>query len=61
MTAAGLILKYNPDFMGKTGEYCTPLHRRSASEIKIFIVSRELQVIFIVGLKTQDNKLIQRA
>ena len=49
MTAAGLMLKYNEDFYVKNSGV---LHRVSAcSEIKIFIVSIELQVIFIVTLK----------
>ena len=50
MTAAGLMVKHNKDFYVK--KHCVVVHRHSeCSEIKIFIVSIELQVIFIVSLK----------
>ena len=50
MTAAGLMVKYNTDFYVK--KHSVVVHRRSdCSEIKIFIISIELQVIFIVTLK----------
>ena len=57
MTAAGLMLKYNKDFYVKNS---VVLHRASAcSEFKIFIVSIELQVIFIVGLQIINKPVSQ--
>ena len=57
MNAAGLIVKYNKDFYVKNS---VVVHRHSVrSEIKIFIVSIELQVIFIVGLKIINKPVSQ--
>ena len=35
MTAAGLILKYNSDFMGKTGEHCSAHYCTAALPLKL--------------------------
>ena len=57
MNAPGLIVKYNTDFCVKNSGV---VHRHSAcSEIKIFIVSIELQVIFHVGVKIINKPVSQ--
>ena len=57
MNAGGLTVKYNKDFYVKNS---VAVHRHSArSEIKIFIVSIELQDIFIVGLKIINKPVSQ--